>query len=794
MAHSITPLANGLARARFVAWPLLVEATLVAAVIGLLLPAFAPLDAQDSGRGARYADAIGVVRGLPDPVLPELCARHAVLAEDGVGARLCDAAWLGERAQPVDRIPPVLLRALTRTVAAFRAPLDEAAARMAELREQQRDGTADLLALDQALDAARSEVEPFVRRYGLDGDAAQGPRALACLFDWLRGSFTATPQRSGPAADVLRANAVLLAGAALDAHAATAALATTVMLPGGPIDSPRCAGLAGAEALAAAAMVMSDARSAHASAGKNEAMRALLHDARWQWAGGALLGLVLVNLSRRGGSWIGGMGIALAVWALAAWAGRVPWPLGGEHAFVLGRTGASWRAAPAPFVFALAGLGAALLLLAPLLRKATRVAPAEAASVIAYPGLVLATGVGWLLLLDLSANGHYGNRYLALYHHGHLWLGAMTLTLVAFVREPLGRALAWVLSLIDGAATRLTARLGPLPAGVLLLSLGLLGMTAAALLLLNLRQVTSELGRLWLIVGAAWFFFLRGTPLTERLARSAGSLMSLVRYIWPLAFVVVVLIGAMVVTRDMGPLLIAGYGAGAFVAASVALWRHQRTGAIASAYAIAILVFTGWIAVTTLALFRLGSIDDVTAARLENAAAPLASANDHLALVTWFQEAAPPNGFGPGAVPWCGFGASRGCAGVPAQIQSDYTFTALIGMFGWVAAWALTLGCALWLYRIVRRHAVATRGEPRLLRSSGRVVHDEQAFVSWLCVTWVVLALCQLAVTVAGNLAVIPLTGVTFPFVSFGMTSLIVNLAMLGLALNVRPARAPVDA
>ena len=45
--------------------------------------------------------------------------------------------------------------------------------------------------------------------------------------------------------------------------------------------------------------------------------------------------------------------------------------------------------------------------------------------------------------------------------------------------------------------------------------------------------------------------------------------------------------------------------------------------------------------------------------------------------------------------------------------------------------------------------------------------------------------MCQLAVTVAGNIAVIPLTGVPFPFVSFGMTSLIANVAMLGLAINV---------
>ena len=99
---------------------------------------------------------------------------------------------------------------------------------------------------------------------------------------------------------------------------------------------------------------------------------------------------------------------------------------------------------------------------------------------------------------------------------------------------------------------------------------------AVGFLLTNIRQLTSELGRVWLIVGAAWFFFLRGTPLAERMARSGGSFLSLVRYVWPLLFVVLVLIGTMVVTRDMGPLLIAGYGAGAFVAASVAMWWHQR--------------------------------------------------------------------------------------------------------------------------------------------------------------------------------------------------------------------------
>jgi len=241
----------------------------------------------------------------------------------------------------------------------------------------------------------------------------------------------------------------------------------------------------------------------------------------------------------------------------------------------------------------------------------------------------------------------------------------------------------------------------------------------------------------------------------------------------------------MIVTRDMGPLLIAGYGAGAFVAASVAMWWHQRTGATRSAFAVAFALFVAWILATTLALFELGSIDDVTAARLENLAAPLASANDQLALVSWFQSAAPATGFGLGSVPWCGYAAARGCAGVPAQIQSDYTFTALVGAFGWTFAWGLTLACAAWLHRLVRHHGRVTRGEPRFVLVQGRVVSDEQAFLSWLALAWVVLALCQLAVTVAGNLAVLPLTGVTFPFVSFGMTSLLVNMALLALCLHI---------
>jgi cell division protein FtsW (lipid II flippase) len=784
LAQSITPLAGGLGRARSFAWPLLLEATLVATAIGLLLPAFLPLAAQDTGRDGRFAAPVTVVRGLPDPVLPELCARHGASAETVVRERLCAGARAAS-AERIDRLPSVLARAMTHATAAFRAPLDAAQQRVTDLRQQQRAGDGDLLALDQAIDAARAEIEPYMRRYALDAQTSEAPLPLACAAAWIDEVVRATAARSAAVRDTLRANAVLLAGAALDGHPAVGAVAASAMLTASVPQAPSCAGLDAAEALAAAATLMTDARNAPLAVTKNEAMQSLLHTARWQWACGALLALVLLEISRRAHSWIAGAGFALVAWAGAAWAGRVPWPLGSEHAFTLARPDASWHSTPAPFVLVMAGAGVMLLACSPWLRRATLLTPARAASVLAYPGLVAATGIGWLLLLDLSANGHFGNRYLALYHQGHLWLGALVFTLVAFLRQPLGRALAWTLSVGDGIAARLRVHIGAPGAGASLLVMALLVTGGGALLLLNMRQLTSELGRLWLVVGAAWFFFLRGTPLTERLARAGSSLGSLARYVWPLAFVVIVLVGAMIVTRDMGPLLIAGYGAGAFVAASLAMWRWQRGGGRVSAYAIAVIVFAGWIAMTTLALFRLGSIDDVTAARLENATAPLASANDHLALVTWFQRATPAGGYGPGAVPWCGFGTTRACAGVPAQIQSDYTFTALVGMFGWIGAWAVTIGCVAWLYELVRRHGRATRGEPRLVRRGARMANDEQAFLSWLCVTWVVLALCQLAVTVAGNLAVIPLTGVTFPFVSFGMTSLVVNMAMLALAASV---------
>jgi len=538
---------------------------------------------------------------------------------------------------------------------------------------------------------------------------------------------------------------------------------------------------------------VNDARQSLANSRKNEAMRALMQSAGWQWAGAMSLGFGLVLWSRR--RWPPAFGVAgaLLLWSATAWIGRVPWPLAGSRDFQPARLEPALWSPPAAFVLWLGAAGALLLFWAlarghdPAQRAA---APAQAmSSRIGYAGLVLATGLGWVLLLDLSANSHFGNRYLALYHQGHLWLGMLVFSVMLFLRQPLSRGLGLMLSIGGEAARRSARRVGTAGAVTALLLSTLAAVVVLGLALSNKRQLTSELGRVWLIVGAAWFFFLRGGPLAERLARAGPAGMSFFRYVWPMLFVVGVLIAAMLITRDMGPLLIAGYGSGAFLAATIAMWWYQRSGRTAwagvRANLLAIALFAAWIGVTTVTLFQLGAVDSVTATRLESLAAPFASTNDQLALVSWFQRATPADGFGVGSVPWCGYSPAGSCSGVPAQIHSDYTFTAIVGVFGAMAAWAASIGCAVWLHRLIRHHGRVTRGEPRLVASAGHIANDGQALLSWLGVAWVVMTSCQLAVTVAGNLAVLPLTGVTLPFVSFGMTSLLVNMAFLALCVNI---------
>ena len=775
--------------------PALLELFAVIAAIALLWPAFERIADGAGGRDRRFAETAFAIEGLPDEVLPGACAALAAQADVSVRERLCGRMVGRSPGSLPSRLPLELAQATTQAARALAAPMRAAEARLEVLRTRQRDGSADVREMADEMAAIEAESRPFAERYRLvEPTRVSGPMPLACAARW-RDSALAADRVPDAAADRASANALLLFAAALDGRPSTDGLAQGAALPAVKARSAPPCDASPADALGATAALMGDARQSAANGQKNAATLALIATAGAQWVGAMTLGYALLIASRRVRTPAFGVAAALALWTVAAWAARVPWPLAAGRAFIPARVDPAFESAPAPFVCT---LGAAALLVAvigwigrdrrPVGDSRLR---ATLSSRLGYAGFVLASGLGWLLLLELSANGHPGNRYLALYHQGHLWLGMLILSVLLFMRRPLARELGWLLSVVGEGARSATRRLGTWGAAALVVAGALAAVVGFGLALSNMRQLTSELGRVWLIVGAAWFFFLRAGPLTERLAQRGGAGLSFWRYAWPMLFVVAVLVLAMLVTRDMGPLLIAGYGSGAFLAATMAMWWHRRSGQRLSAFGLAVGVFALWIGLVTAALFEAGSVDSLTATRLESVAAPFASTNDQLALVAWFQRAAPVEGFGFGAVPWCGHAPAGGCSGVPAQIHSDYTFTAIVGVFGALAAWVAALGCAVWLHRLIRHHGRVTRGEPRLLRqgAGGRVL-DGQAFISWIAVAWVVLTSCQLAVTVAGNVAVLPLTGVTFPFVSFGMTSLVVNLAFLALCLNVdAPAR-----
>ena len=344
--------------------PSLVELLLVLAAIVALLPAFARVAEIGAGRDRRFAELGFRVTGLPEAVLPATCAAYAALAEAPLRERLCEAVDVVSTAPPLSRLPALLTQAASRSARAFLAPVREAEASLKGLQLQQREGTGELRDMAAAIAAIEAEIQPFVERFQLANADAAGPLPLWCAVRWVEAAL-AEPAAAAPGGaamhDMARANAVLLLAAALDGRVATESLAATAVLPAsGESPSPPCE-VGGIAALSRTAALMGDARQALSNSRKNEAMRALMQSAGWQWAGAMLLGFALLLWSRR--RWPPALGVAgaLALWAFAAWLARVPWPLAGNRGFQPARLEQALGSPPAGFVLWLGAAGVLVL-------------------------------------------------------------------------------------------------------------------------------------------------------------------------------------------------------------------------------------------------------------------------------------------------------------------------------------------------------------------------------------------------------------------------------------------------
>ena len=198
------------------------EAVLVVVAVAALLPWFDRVAADDAGRDRRFAEGIVEVRGLPNPVLPLLCASHGGLAEPLVRERLCRRTDSAAAAADLDRMPcrwPMRARAPA-TRFSRRSRTRKRAARSFACSSAKAWATCS--SSSNAIEATDAELQPFVNRYALDGPDGAGPMPLECAFEIVERSLARADTRATSAPrDMARANALLLLGAALDGHPAT---------------------------------------------------------------------------------------------------------------------------------------------------------------------------------------------------------------------------------------------------------------------------------------------------------------------------------------------------------------------------------------------------------------------------------------------------------------------------------------------------------------------------------------------------------------------------------------------
>ena len=278
------------------------------------------------------------------------------------------------------------------------------------------------------------------------------------------------------------------------------------------------------QVVAAAAEIVAKARASEINAAKSAAARELLSNAHWYFALWAVAGLVLLQIGRQPLQARRFLPLAAAVWAVLGWITHV------HVEWVSDRSAhtawlSSWGIrSPDFFQFAIAG-AAVLFLLGVILPPASRAflpppTRQTPSSRIGYAGFVLFVGLGWWLLLDLSATGHYANRFHALYQQVYVYAAFVLLTMLAPLRLRLADRLGRWLGLFLLLARPRGAGLRRYLPWVAYAAAAALVLVAAGASHRHQTQLTSEIFRLWLVFGVSWFFFVRGE---SALSLSAGA-------------------------------------------------------------------------------------------------------------------------------------------------------------------------------------------------------------------------------------------------------------------------------
>ncbi|MGZ8217576.1 FtsW/RodA/SpoVE family cell cycle protein, partial [Methylomagnum sp.] len=217
------------------------------------------------------------------------------------------------------------------------------------------------------------------------------------------------------------------------------------------------------------------------------------------------------------------------------------------------------------------------------------------------------------------------------------------------------------------------------------------------------------------------------------------------------------------------------------------VWRGREGGSLGLAWLVGCAAAFGFVGLAVGVVFVGGRFAarwlPHIGERLDAMRDPYSAANDQMALVGMFRDEVPVGGFGFAQAPWCGYGDPALCRGLPEQLASDYTVTALMGALGPVATFTVLALFGLALVDLVRVHA-------RTPLTRADAPDRWRDYIRWVALLWVLVVLAQTAMTVAGNLSWLPLSGVPLPFVSYGSVSLWAGAVFFGLVVNAPADRA----
>jgi hypothetical protein len=499
------------------------------------------------------------------------------------------------------------------------------------------------------------------------------------------------------------------------------------------------------------------------------------------------VGWLALQLARIGSAWAASL--VLALWAALGWLLRpFQWP------------GLVWACAVA---LALAGTLLALALGSG--RRQAVTGPVNGWTACVWPGWLLLAGTGCLVLLDFGARGPIvpqgmaalplkpGARYLGLNQADGLWLASGLLLGCACWRGPMVRAWVRLCTTLAALWQRPRGPLILLPLAVAsILGLGWLGASEhrSYLGLAGLPgggrpHISGELLRLGACAILAWFAYRIGEwrVSAQRLKDSLQHLM----------LVLALCALGLVASDDKGPLLVLSLAMVLLLGAPLLQWTGgwRSQGWVQAARRGAALMLALGLAIAALGLWRTTLIDwlprlsSTAAAREVLRAHPFEAASPNLAQARWLMDATPTSGFGLARVPYCGARAHAGqsaCtlgSGAPLQMPSDFAFVPLFATWGATGATALVFGMLLWLFVLPAGMLAARRAGVE------RNAADRLGLLPvWLVAVPALVAQAQIMVSVGASLGWSSLTGVTLPFLGYGMAALCASAVAVGMAAH----------